>query len=140
MDELSVADKRKTGHYLTLDSPCNNKQPAINPLPIHMPKGETIMSTHTALFSKQYLKIAARKAHLFIGINKAFLSIEIFFDHGCQALFDDKNVLFINKWSRKVMMKGKRYPRSNLYMLNLTQQNKLMMEFTTPKKYFAGRV
>ena len=34
-------------------------------------------------------------------------------------------------------MKGTRYPRSNLYMLNLSQQNKLIMEFATPDEYFA---
>ena len=38
------------------------------------------------------------------------------------------------------MMKGTRYPRSDLYMLNLTQRNMLMTEFTTPDEYFAGSV
>ena len=35
-------------------------------------------------------------------------------------------------------MKGTREPLSNLYMLNPTQRNKLMTEFTTPDEYFAG--
>ena len=35
------------------------------------------------------------------------------------------------------MMKGKRDKLLNLYMLNLTQQNKLMTEFQTPDGYFA---
>ena len=35
-------------------------------------------------------------------------------------------------------MKGTKEPRSNLYMLNLTQQNKLMTDFTNPDGYFAG--
>ena len=68
------------------------------------------------------------------------LSIGTFFDHGCQAIFDDKTLLIINKGSVKVMMKGKGYPRSNLYMLNLTQRNKLTTEFPTPDEYFAGSV
>ena len=37
-------------------------------------------------------------------------------------------------------MKGKRDTLSNLYMLNLTQRNKLMTEFQTPDEYFAGSV
>ena len=37
MDDLSVADTVMMGHYLTLDSPCNNKQQAVHPLPIKMP-------------------------------------------------------------------------------------------------------
>ena len=38
------------------------------------------------------------------------------------------------------MMKVKRDPRSNLYMLSLTQRNKLMTEFPIPDEYFAGSV
>ena len=102
--------------------------------------GEIITSTQTALLSKQDPPIAGRKAHIFPGINKSLLSIGTFCDHGCQAIFDEKTVLVINKGSGKVMMKGKRYPCSNLYILNLTHKNKLMTEFTTPDEYFAGSV
>ena len=38
VDDLSVADTGTTGHYLTLDSLCDNKQQAVHPLPIHMSK------------------------------------------------------------------------------------------------------
>ena len=30
MDDLAVADTGNTGHYLTLDLPCNNKQQAFH--------------------------------------------------------------------------------------------------------------
>ena len=36
----------------------------------------------------------------------------------------------MNKRSGKLIMKGKRDPRTNLYMLNLTQKKKLMTEST----------
>ena len=75
MDNLSVADTGKTGRYLTLDLPCNNKQQYVRPLPIQMPNGEIITSTHTALLSHQYLPIQALKAHLFPGLNNSLLSI-----------------------------------------------------------------
>ena len=39
MDDLAVADTGTTGHYLTLDSPCNNKKQDFHPLPIQMPNG-----------------------------------------------------------------------------------------------------
>ena len=96
MDDVAVLDTGTTGHYLTLNSSCDNKELAVNPLPIQMPNGEIITSTHTALLSKQDLPIQARKAHLFPGLNKALLSIGRFYDHGCQAIFDDKNVLILN--------------------------------------------
>ena len=84
MDELAVADTGTTGYYLTLDSPCENKKIAVIPLPIRMPNGEIITSTHTALLSKTDLPIEAQKEHIFPGLNKALISIGNFCDHGCQ--------------------------------------------------------
>ena len=72
------------------------------------------MPTHTALLSKQDLSIAARKAHLLPGLNKALLSIGKVCDHRCQATFDDKLILIFSKGNGKVMMKGTRDPHSNL--------------------------
>ena len=39
MDNLEVVDTGTRGHYLTLDSPCDNKQQAVHPLLIQMPNG-----------------------------------------------------------------------------------------------------
>ena len=66
------------------------------------------------------------------------MSIGTLCDHGCEATFNDNYVLILNKWSVKVIMKGTRDPRKNLYMLNLNQQNKLKTESTTSNEYFAG--
>ena len=103
-----------------------------------MPIGEVTTSMHTDILYKQDLLIQARKSHLFPGLNKDLLSIGKLCDHGCQAKFDDKSVLIFNKGSGKVIMKGTIYPHKKLYMLNLTQRNKLMTEFTTTDGYFAG--
>ena len=103
-----------------------------------MPNGEIITSTHTALLSHHDLPIQAWKAHLFPGLNKSLLFIGSLCYHGCESTFNYKSVLITRKVSVKVIMKGTRFPRSNLYMLKLTQQNKLMTEFTTPDEYFAG--
>ena len=111
VDELAVTDMGTTGHYITLDLPCDNIQLAVNPPPICMTNGEIITSTHTALLSKQDLPIQAREAHLFPGLSKALLSIGTLCEHGCQATFDDKSVTIINKGSGKVIMKGTRDPR-----------------------------
>ena len=116
-----MKDTGTTGHDLNLDLPCDNKKLAVNPLPICMPSREIITSRHTAILSKQDLPIQARKLHLFPGLNNALLYIETLFDNGCQATFDDMSVLIFNKGSGKVITKGTRYSRTNLYMLNLTQ-------------------
>ena len=138
MYAIAVADKGTTGHDLTLYLPFYNKQQAVHLLPVQMPDGEIITSTHSAIFSHQDLLIQARKTHLFPGLNKALMSIGTLWDHGCEATLNDKSVLILNKVIVKVITKGTIDPRSNLYILNLTQKNKLMTEFTTPDKYFVG--
>ena len=75
MDELTVAYIGTTGDDLTLNLPCDNKQQVFHPLPIQIPNGEIITSTHTALLSQQEILIQARKTHLFPGLNKALMSI-----------------------------------------------------------------
>ena len=140
MDELVVADTLTTGNYLTLDSPCDNNKIVVIPLTICMLNGGIITSTHIALISKTDLPIEALKAHIFPGLNKSLLSIGNFCDHGCQAVFNDKEVLILNKRNGKMMMKGRQDPLSNIYILNFTKRNNLMTEFQTPDKYFAGNM
>ena len=103
-----------------------------------MPNGEIITSTHTALLYHQDLPLQAWKLHLFPGLNKALLSIGTLRYHVCEANFNDKSILIFNKWSGNFIIKGTRDPCTNLYMLNLTQQKKLMTESTTPDEYFSG--
>ena len=67
IDDLAVADTGTTVHYLTLDSPCSNKQRAFHLLPIQMPNEEIIKSTYTALLSCPDLTLQAQQAHLFQG-------------------------------------------------------------------------
>ena len=92
MDNLAMVDTGKTVHYLTLNSPCDNKQQASHPLPIQLSNGEIVTSTHTALLSHQDLLIQARKSHIFPGLNKALVSIGTLCNHGCEATFNDKSV------------------------------------------------
>ena len=61
MDNLSVAEMGTAGNYLTLDSPCDNKQQTVHTLPIQIPNGDIITSTHTALLSHQDLTLQAQK-------------------------------------------------------------------------------
>ena len=138
MDKLSVADTGMTENYQTINSTCNNKQQAVHPLPIQMPNGEIITSLHTKLLSHQDLPLQLQKSPLFPGINKALLSNGKLCNHECEATLNDKYVRILSKQSGKIIMKGTRYPCTNLYMLNLTQQNKTMMESTTHDEYFAG--
>ena len=103
-----------------------------------MPNGDIITSTYTALLSHPDLPLQERKAHLFPGFNKSLLSIMTFFEHGCEATFNDKYFRIKNKQSRNIIMWVTQDKCTDLYMLNLTQQKKLTTESTTPDEYFAG--
>ena len=103
-----------------------------------MPNGEIIKSTQTILLNHQVLPFQARQEHLFPGIKKALLSIETFCEHGCEATFNNKSVHIKNKQSRRTIMRRTQDARTNLYMLNLTQQNNLITESKNPDEYFAG--
>ena len=138
MEDLAIADTGTTGHYLTLNLPCCNKRKAIHPLPIQMPNGEIIISSHTALLNHQVLPFQSRQAHLFTGLKKALLSIGNFYKHGCEATFTNKSVHIKNKQSGRTIMGGTRDACTNLYMLSLNPQNSLMTEPKTPDEYFAG--
>ena len=126
------------GHYLALDSLCRNKQKAVHTLPIQMPNGEVIKSMHTALLSHPDLPLQARQSHIFPGLTKALLSIGTLCKYGCEATSNDKSVHFKNKQIKNIIMRGTQYARTNLYMLRLTHQKKIMTESTTPDECFAG--
>ena len=106
MDDLAVADTGTTGHYLTLDSPYNNKQLSFHPLPIQIQNREIITSAHTAILSHPDLPLQSRKAYIFPGLNKALLSIGTLYDHGCEATFNYKYIRILNKQSGKIIMRG----------------------------------
>ena len=68
-----IADTGTKGNYLTLESPCENKQVARVPLTIRMSNGQILQSTHTVLLREKSLPLKAREAHLFPGLNKALI-------------------------------------------------------------------
>ena len=113
---------------------------ATNPLGILMPDGHIIYYSHTALIPQDTLPIKAWHAHIFPDLkNKGILSIGMFCDNGCLAIFDDKKVHIIDRRTNKNIMHEKRDNQSSLYMVPLTpEQNENMTEFKIPERHFAG--
>ena len=130
VDNLAAEDSGTSGHFFKSNIPCVNKRTAINPLGIRMPDGHIIYSSHTDLLPQNTLLIAARQAHIFHDLkNKTLLSISMFCDNGCLALFDDKKFYIINKRTNQNIMHGTRDNKSTLYMVPLTtKQNEDMTE------------
>ena len=116
VDNLAAADSGTLGHFLKSNSPCVNKRTAINPLSMIMPDGHIIYSSHTDLLPQKTLPIEARHAYIFFDLkNKAILSIGMFCDNGCLALFGDEKVYIIDKITNKNIMQGPRDNKSSLY-------------------------
>ena len=104
--------------------------------------GHIIYSSHTALLPQDTLPIEARQAHIFPDLkNKELLSISMFCDNGCLALFDDKKVYIIDKINNKNTMHGTRDNKLSLYMVPLTpEKNENMMECKVPERHFTRSV
>ena len=64
----ALVDSGTTGHYITPTTPFTNKQTATQPIPINMPNGEIITSSHIALLPQHNLPDKAHKAHIFPGL------------------------------------------------------------------------
>ena len=113
VEDLAVADTGTTGNYLILNLPCTNEQKSVHPLPIQIPNGEIIKSTHTALLTHQDLPLQARQSYLFPGLKKALLSIGKFCEHGCEGAFNKNSSHIKNKHSVNTIMRGTRDARTN---------------------------
>ena len=105
-----------------------------------MPDRHIIFYSHTTLLPQDALPIEARHAHIFPDLkNKALLSIGMFCENRCIAIFDNKKVNIINKKTNKHIMHGTRDNQTSLYMVPLKpEQNENMAEVKIPEHRFSG--
>ena len=105
-----------------------------------MPDGHIIYYVHIDLLPQDTFPIKARYAHIFPDLkNKALLSIGMFCNNRCLAIFDDKKVHIINKKPNKHIMHGTRDNQTSLYMFPLKpEQNEHMTELKIPEHHFAS--
>ena len=128
----AVADYGTTGHYITPTILCTKKQTATQPMPIKMPNGEIITSSHIALLPQHGLPDKARQAHIFPGLQKPLISIGTLCDNNCITVFDEKRVTIYDKSTRQIVMQGHRYPNTTLYMINMAAPLRAMKEQHIP--------
>ena len=121
-------------------TPCTNKHTATQPIPIKMPNGEIITSSHIALLPQHNLPDKARKAHMFPGLQKTLISIGTLCDNNCIAVFDEKRVTIYDKTTRQVVVQGHRDPKTTLYMINMTAPLRAMTEQHIPDTLRANHV
>ena len=115
----AVADSGTTIHYITPTTPCIDKKISNNPIPIKMPNGDIIISTHISLLPQHNLPEKARKAHIFPGLKKPLISIGTFCDNNFIAVFDAKMVTIYDQTTRNIVTQGHRESMTTLYMINM---------------------
>ena len=136
----AVADSGTTGHCIKPIKPCTKKQTATQLIPIKMPNGEIITSSHITLLSQHKLLDKARQAHIFPGLQKPLISIGTLCDNNCIAVFDEKKVTIYDKSMRQIVMQGHRDPNTTLYMINTAAPLREMKEQHIPDTLRANHV
>ena len=118
-DRRAIVESGCTSHFIGPDKPCVNKVPTEHGISVRLPNGETMQYTHTALLPFPQLLLAARRAHVFPGLqNKALLSIDQFCDSNFTAVFHNSQVNLIND---NTTITGQRYPSTGLYYIDLPE-------------------
>ena len=113
----AYADSGCTGHFLRSTSPCVNKIATKHGIPVRLPNGTIIRSTHTAELDMPHLPLAARQAHIFPDLaNSALLSIGQFCDNGYEARFTKHSVTI--QQGATIILQGQRDP-NGLWVLDL---------------------
>ena len=113
------------------------------PSGMRMPSGfvAIILLTHRYTTSGHPPHRGTTRTHFPELKNKALLSIGMFCDNGCIAIFDNKKVHIINKKTNKHIMHVTRNNQTSLYMVPLKpEQNENMKEVKIPERHFAGSI
>ena len=93
--ELSVADSGCTSHVLLATCPWNNKVTVVHGgKRVHIPNGETMVATHTALLPFPQLPLDARKCDVFPALQQPLLYLGQFCDAGFMSNLTSEIVLF----------------------------------------------
>jgi hypothetical protein len=91
----AIADTGASGHYIRPQDPHNSIGNTQATITVGLPNGNTLQSsTNNCTLSFPQLPIEARQAHLIPGLtHSSLVSIGVLCDSGCEATFDDKQVI-----------------------------------------------
>jgi hypothetical protein len=110
----AILDSGFTAHFLLANAKCSNKIPAATPLAVHIPNGDTIASTHTAMLNMPSLPHTAIQAHILPGLAQhSLLSVGQMCDSGCSVTFTATEVTVTNDES--TILTGLRDKESSMW-------------------------
>jgi hypothetical protein len=114
----ALLDSGCTAHFLLANAKCSNKKSTATPLAVHLPNGDTITSTHTAMLNMPSLPHAAIQAHILPGLAQhSLLSVGQMCDIGCAVTFTASNVTVTN--GESTILTGIRDKESSLWRVLL---------------------
>ncbi len=86
--EWSILDSGATSHFLVVNAPCEDIQPALIPLTVRQPDGAQVKSSHTCSLNIDDLPKNARVAHVIPGLaSHLLLSVVRLCNAGCKVIF-----------------------------------------------------
>jgi hypothetical protein len=110
----ALLDSGCTVHFLLAKDKCTNKVLSETPLEVHLPKGATIASTHTATLNMPSLPHASRQAHILPGLfQHSLLSVEQMCDSGCAVTYTATKLAVTN--GATTILTGQRYKESGMW-------------------------
>jgi len=105
-------------HFCTINaSVTTNIRPTASPIPVVLPDGSTIHSTHDCDLIAPFLPLAARKAHIFPTLTTTLISISMMCDAGCIATFTSSHVTVT--LHGQAVLQGPRDPTTGLWTLTM---------------------
>ena len=120
--EWAILDSGASSHFLCLDAPVTNKQPATNPITVMQPDGDAMVSTHTGDLDLPQLPKAARRFHILPAIKHSLISVVKLCEAGCEVKFIKWGVGIEIRYRGRLVMEGSLNKRTGLWMVPLTQQ------------------
>ena len=92
---LTIADSGSIGNYLPNSATITQRTIAKHPISVEVVNDTVIKSIEIGLLKSTYLPTPARKIHLSLELKKALLSIGLFYDNGCDVIFNNEHVIVI---------------------------------------------
>ena len=118
----AILDSGATSHFLVPDAPTINVQPALNPLHVTMPDGNSVSSTHTCELDLPQLPKQARLGHIIPGLSKhSLLSVIKLCNAGCQVELKDIGATV--KYRGKIVLQGKKCTNNHLWFVKLVNDS-----------------
>jgi hypothetical protein len=113
-------DTTATGHFLPVG--CKGKPLPNEEIEAICANGASMQSVGTQELDIPLLPAKAKKAHTFIEMDKALLSVPELVDADCNVNFNQKGVVVIDNNTEQVILKGRRDPATRLWLIPIVQQ------------------